>query len=395
MAEQGTHKPLAGGSNPPSATTSTSRDALAAAFERGARSLEVADDAHIVLAVSGGADSMAMLHGAAAAVESGAVALASERRPSRSLPPPRQRGRRRFVAAAAAALRLPIDVERTDVAALATAEGRSIEDAGREARYRFLEEVAPDEAWIATAHTADDAAETVLINLLRGTGLAGVRGIPARRGRVVRPLIGERRATLRGLLDAGAIAYRDDPSNVDPGLPAQPGARRAASAARGASVPARSSRSVDSRGWPRTMTRCSTRWRTRRPRGVASRTARSTGTIRRPAPSGDACCASRSATRHPARSASRRCWTRRKGQRGGVRSSSVRDGSHRSGEQIRIELSQAATGTVWRVPVRYRWGGLFGPSAAPILARPGAYGARGRCRPQAGCRSHGGEREPR
>ena len=215
MAEQGTHKPLAGGSNPPSATTSTSRDALAAAFERGARSLEVADDAHIVLAVSGGADSMAMLHGAAAAVESGAVHWRLSVAHLDHCLRPDSADDASFVAAAAAALRLPIDVERTDVAALATAEGRSIEDAGREARYRFLEEVAPDESWIAIAHTADDAAETVLMNLLRGTGLAGVRGIPARRGRVVRPFIGERRATLRGLLDAGAIAYRDDPSNVD------------------------------------------------------------------------------------------------------------------------------------------------------------------------------------
>ena len=104
----------------------------------------------------------------------------------------------------------------TDVAALARGEGRSIEDAGREARYRFLEDVAPDGALIATAHTADDAAETVLLNLLRGSGLAGARGIPARRGRIVRPLLGERRATLRALLDAAGIGYRLDPSNEDP-----------------------------------------------------------------------------------------------------------------------------------------------------------------------------------
>jgi len=121
-----------------------------------------------------------------------------------------------FVADAAAALRLPFESRRTDVAALARGEGRSIEDAGREARYRFLEEVAPDGAWIATAHTADDAAETVLLNLLRGSGLGGVRGIPARRGRVVRPLLGHRRETLRALLDAAGVAYRIDPSNDDP-----------------------------------------------------------------------------------------------------------------------------------------------------------------------------------
>jgi len=121
-----------------------------------------------------------------------------------------------FVADAAAALRLPFESNRTDVAALARDEGRSIEDAGREARYRFLEAVAPDGGWIVTAHTADDAAETVLLNLLRGSGLGGVRGIPARRGRVVRPLLGHRRETLRTMLDAAGIAYRIDPSNDDP-----------------------------------------------------------------------------------------------------------------------------------------------------------------------------------
>ncbi len=123
----------------------------------------------------------------------------------------------RFVADAAATLDLACEVRRSDVAALARAEGRSLEDAGREARYRFLEEVAArDDAFVATAHTADDAAETVIINLLRGSGLAGARGIPARRGRVLRPFLRERRAMLRAALDEAGLAYRLDPSNADP-----------------------------------------------------------------------------------------------------------------------------------------------------------------------------------
>jgi tRNA(Ile)-lysidine synthase len=104
-----------------------------------------------------------------------------------------------------------------DVAARANESGISLEEAGREARYAFLGELAErHRADVATAHTLDDASETVLINLLRGSGLAGARGIPARRGAVVRPLLGERRAALRGMLDAAGIAYRDDPSNADP-----------------------------------------------------------------------------------------------------------------------------------------------------------------------------------
>ncbi len=208
MVEQGTHKPLAGGSNPPSATSPL--DDLAERVQAGARALSIPDDAHVVLAVSGGPDSMALLHGAARLGWRVTVAhLDHALRPDSALDAT-------FVADAAAALRLPFESRRTDVAALARGEGRSIEDAGREARYRFLEETAPDGALIATAHTTDDAAETVLLNLMRGSGLGGVRGIPARRGRVVRPLLGERRATLRALLSAAGIAYRLDPTNEDP-----------------------------------------------------------------------------------------------------------------------------------------------------------------------------------
>jgi tRNA(Ile)-lysidine synthase len=208
---------LAGGSNPPSATTHTpsAPDRLASLVDAGATTLDLADDVAIVLAVSGGADSMALLYGAARLVETGArrwtLSVAHLDHALR----PESADDAAFVTDAAAALALPTEARRTDVAALARAEGRSIEEAAREARYRFLDEVAPPGALIATAHTADDAAETVLINLLRGTGLAGVAGIPARRGRIVRPLLGARRAMLRALLDAAGIAWRDDPSNED------------------------------------------------------------------------------------------------------------------------------------------------------------------------------------
>ena len=121
-----------------------------------------------------------------------------------------------FVADASAGLGLRCEVRRTDVAAIARAEGISIEESGREARYGFLHEVAGDDGLIATAHTLDDSAETILLNLLRGSGLSGVAGIPARRGRIVRPLLHARRSVLRALLDEAGVTYRDDPSNADP-----------------------------------------------------------------------------------------------------------------------------------------------------------------------------------
>jgi tRNA(Ile)-lysidine synthase len=216
VVEQGTHKPLVGGSNPPSATTPL--DSLADAVARGADALGIPADASIVLAVSGGPDSIALLRGAARLVETDArrwrLTVAHLDHALR----PDSAGDAAFVADAAEALGLRFDSMRIDVTALARDEGRSLEDAAREARYRFLEDVAPAGALIATAHTADDAAETVVLNLLRGSGLAGVRGIPARRGRIVRPLLEARRDELREQLDAGGMAYRLDPSNDDPGF---------------------------------------------------------------------------------------------------------------------------------------------------------------------------------
>jgi tRNA(Ile)-lysidine synthase len=187
-------------------------DALAA----GAARLLIPDGASIVLAVSGGPDSTALLHGAAAMaagrgwqltvahLDHGLRETSAEEAAT--------------VASIAAGLGLPAEVRRVDVAALAASEHRSLEDAGRQARYRFLEEVAAAHgsgALIATAHTADDAAETVLLRLARGSGLRGLRGIPARRGRIVRPLLHARRAPLRAALDEAGIAYLTDPSNTD------------------------------------------------------------------------------------------------------------------------------------------------------------------------------------
>jgi tRNA(Ile)-lysidine synthase len=94
------------------------------------------------------------------------------------------------------------------------AEGPS-EAALRAARYAALEaEAGPDEV-IATGHTADDQAETVLGNLLRGAGAGGLAGIPARRGRWWRPLLGLGRAEVRAAADELRLPYADDPGNED------------------------------------------------------------------------------------------------------------------------------------------------------------------------------------
>ncbi|MDQ2935037.1 MAG: tRNA lysidine(34) synthetase TilS [Chloroflexota bacterium] len=175
---------------------------------RGAAAIGIPTGASLLLAVSGGPDSMALLHGAAR-LGKWRLTVAHLDHGLR----PDSAADASFVTDAAGALNLSSTVRRTDVAALAKAEDRTVEEAGREARYRFLEEVATADALIVTAHTADDSAETILLNLARGSGLTGASGIPQRRGRVVRPLIGERRARLRRALDGAGIAYRLDPTN--------------------------------------------------------------------------------------------------------------------------------------------------------------------------------------
>jgi len=123
-----------------------------------------------------------------------------------------------FVSDAASRLGLEATIRKADVAAIAAERGDGIEEAGRVARYAFLEEIAdpagPD-AVILTAHTADDQAETVLLHLARGAGLAGLSGIAERRGRVIRPLLGERRADIRAALEGTGIQFRLDPTNED------------------------------------------------------------------------------------------------------------------------------------------------------------------------------------
>jgi tRNA(Ile)-lysidine synthetase-like protein len=208
---------LVGGSNPPSATSPSTPDPMAALAARMAAAcarLGVGDGIPLVLAVSGGADSMALLHLASAlgpmrgwrlhvahldhALRDGSADDAN------------------FVADAAAALDAQAHLRRTDVEALARERGDGLEEAGRAARYAFLRDVARDvgtDAVVMTAHTADDQAETMLLNLSRGAGLAGLSGIAERAGDIVRPLLTIRRRELRDALDAAGIAYRDDPTN--------------------------------------------------------------------------------------------------------------------------------------------------------------------------------------
>ena len=91
------------------------------------------------------------------------------------------------------------------------------EEAAREARYDFLEtvRVRTGARWILTAHHADDQAETVLFRVARGTGLAGLRGIPVRRGNILRPLLSFWREELEAYVTSAGLTPRLDSSNED------------------------------------------------------------------------------------------------------------------------------------------------------------------------------------
>jgi len=107
--------------------------------------------------------------------------------------------------------------ESVDVPGMAAVERRSIEDAGRRARYEFLSVDARQcgATVVAVGHTRDDQAETLLLKLARGAGLAGLGAIYPRRGEVIRPLIDVSRSDLQAFLAERGEAWVDDETNAD------------------------------------------------------------------------------------------------------------------------------------------------------------------------------------
>lgn len=96
-------------------------------------------------------------------------------------------------------------------------KGESTEEAGRRIRYAFLSQVMQNHgaSFVATAHTADDVAETVFMNLARGTGPFGLAGIPEKRDHYIRPLISFYREELRNILRSRRIQWCEDETNED------------------------------------------------------------------------------------------------------------------------------------------------------------------------------------
>jgi tRNA(Ile)-lysidine synthase len=164
-----------------------------------------------VAAVSGGADSCAML--IALRLLDVPLIVAHLDHALR----PESRDDARYVADLALALALPCECARDNVAAVAAARKIGLEDAGRRLRYAFLEQVRIRHGaqWIVTAHHLDDLCEDVLLRLIRGSGWPALGGMPARDDgrRILRPLLHTQKKTLRAMLRALNLSWREDAGN--------------------------------------------------------------------------------------------------------------------------------------------------------------------------------------
>jgi tRNA(Ile)-lysidine synthase len=181
----------------------------------------VREPRRLLVAVSGGADSVALLRGLHELRDELKLTLHVAHL-DHQLRGQAARDDAEWVERLCRALALPSTIGRADIAGVAHEEGRGIEETARDARHRFLEETAVvhDCRAVALAHTADDQAETVLHHILRGTGLPGLRGIPRERElasgvRFVRPLLGVGRSTVLEYMAYFGHGFREDESNRD------------------------------------------------------------------------------------------------------------------------------------------------------------------------------------
>lgn len=183
----------------------------------------------VLVAVSGGADSLALLRVAHGLAEGGSrrfrVGVIHVHHGMRGTAADRDE---QFLRGLCESLGLPVVVARVDVPDRARRGRISAELAGREARYEAFLSAANrlGARWIATAHTEDDQVETILFRLVRGSGLIGLAGIPYRRElqgdpspvEVIRPLLGWRRSDTEAICSEAGWSPRHDSTNDDLGF---------------------------------------------------------------------------------------------------------------------------------------------------------------------------------
>jgi len=174
----------------------------------------------VCVALSGGPDSMALLHALVALRDEGVLRLAGVSHMNHQLRDAASADAQ-FCERVADSMGLPFTQERIDVESLARAEHRSIEDAAHRARHAFFERVLAihNADVMAVGHTRDDQAETFLLRLVRGAGTRGLAAMHPRNGTVIRPLLDCSREDVRAFLQQRNIQSVHDMSNDDVGIP--------------------------------------------------------------------------------------------------------------------------------------------------------------------------------
>ena len=190
--------------------------------------------APVILMVSGGADSMALLHMTATEPidlgdGAGLTRVAKERlhvlHVNHLLRGADADADQRFVQATCDSLSILCTVLRVDVAKLAQERDGNVEEIGRRVRYDAARELVQklcaeqgvfrQKAKILTAHTADDRAETFMMNVMRGSGMSGLASIPRHRGLIYRPLLDYTHDQLKDWLKARGLDWHEDATNAD------------------------------------------------------------------------------------------------------------------------------------------------------------------------------------
>jgi tRNA(Ile)-lysidine synthase len=166
----------------------------------------------ILLAVSGGKDSMAMLHFFKASNLNFGVAHCNFNLRGRESDADEQ-----LVKTVCEKHQIPFFATHFNTTAYAEQNGISIQMAARDLRYNWFEELSAKNGYdfIATAHHKNDVAETMLINLSKGTGLAGLHGIIKKSGKIIRPLLGFTREEIEVFIQENNVEFRDDQSNFN------------------------------------------------------------------------------------------------------------------------------------------------------------------------------------
>lgn len=166
----------------------------------------------VTVALSGGADSMALLH-AMLELKDGFSLDVTAAHVNHCLRGEEADRDERFVREQCRALGVELDVLRIDVRAAAAESGEGLEECGRRIRYEFFASL-PGERLIATAHNLTDRAETFLFNFTRGAGLRGLGSIPPVRGNVIRPLLACSREEIEKYCSENRIEYVTDSTNL-------------------------------------------------------------------------------------------------------------------------------------------------------------------------------------